>query len=155
MDTTLRRYKILFVVLALCLVVALGVWSARFVVFGVLFAGCPDRAALVEKLKALDPNYLAELAAFAASNPCAPNSACRSPLLDRLDGLGNRAPVFESFNGDAQIKLGVCMDEGVILIFTDIGTPRAAILVSTSADGIHWERTPLWSATNGGDGRKG
>jgi hypothetical protein len=74
--------------------------------------------------------------------------------LNRLDGLGNRAPVFEKRGGGAQIKLSVCMDAGVILIFTDIGTPHAAILVTTSDDDIHWNRTPLWPAnrTDGGRG---
>ena len=110
--------------------------------------GCDDRAALVERVKALDPGYLAELARYAASGQCAVFAACRPPLLDRLAGLGNRRPVFERFPRDhAWIKLSVCMDEGVMLVFADIGTPRASVFVSSSEDDIQWDRTLLWSAS--------
>jgi hypothetical protein len=113
--------------------------------------GCDDRLALVEKVKTLDHAYLSELAAYAASDQCA-RLSCRPPLLDRLAGLGNRTPVFERLPHSARIKLSVCMDEGVMLIFTDIGTPRAVIVVSTSEDDIRWDSTQIWSAgdANGG-----
>jgi len=112
-----------------------------------LVFGCDDRVALVEEVKTLDRAYLAELAAYAASEQCGKHQSCRTPLLNRLVGLGNRKPVFERTTLDgARIKLSVCMDEGVMLVFTGIGTPHAAILVSTSEDDIRWDSTPLWSA---------
>ncbi len=110
--------------------------------------GCDDRLALVEKVKKLDHAYLAELSAYAASEQCAVHRSCQPPLLDRLVGLGNRKPVFERLRDIARIKLSVCMDEGVMLIFTDIGTPHAAILVSSSEDDLRWDKTPLWSASD-------
>ena len=102
--------------------------------------------AMVDRLKSLDQAYFAELAQYAASGRCALHHSCTSPIFDRLAGIGSRRPVFYQWRDGAQIKLSVCMDEGVILVFTGIGTPQAAILVSTSADAIRWDRTLLWSA---------
>jgi len=108
--------------------------------------GCPDLRALVGKVKGLDRAYFVQLHAYAASGEC--KSMCSPPLLDRLSGLGNRKPVFEVMRGSAaRIKLSVCMDEGVILGFGNIGTPQATIDVSWSADDIHWDDALLWSAT--------
>lgn len=67
--------------------------------------------------------------------------------------LRNRKPLFERLREDgARIKLSVCMDEGVMLVLTGIGTPHSAIVVSTSEDDIRWESTSLRSANdpNGG-----
>jgi hypothetical protein len=112
--------------------------------------GCRDLRALVEKVKGLDRAYFVQLHAYAASGEC--KSRCSPPLLDRLSGLGNRKPVFEVIGHNAaRIKLSVCMDEGVILGFGDIGTPQATIDVSWSADDIHWDDALLWSA-NAADG---
>jgi hypothetical protein len=114
--------------------------------------GCDDRLALVEEVKALDRAYLAELAAYASSDQCT-KYQCRPPLLDRLAGLGNRRPVFERTTHDgARIKLSVCMDEGVMLVFSGIGTRHATIVVATSEDDLRWDETPLWSASDANSG---
>ena len=105
--------------------------------------GCPNVDAIVEGTKKLDSAYLSELHAYAASGQC--KDACKPPLLARLSGLGNRVPVFEVLpGGRAQIKLSVCVDEGVILTFEGIGTPNTTLHVSSSHDGVNWDSALLW-----------
>jgi hypothetical protein len=106
---------------------------------------CEDRGAIVEKVKKLDPAYFEQLYAYAASGQC--HVQCRPPVLSRLSGLGNRSPVLEMLpRNQARIKLSVCMDHGVALSFTEIGTPQAAIYVSWSVEFPDWDRALLWSA---------
>ncbi len=72
---------------------------------------------------------------------------CRPPLLDRLSGLGNRPPVLEILpNNQARIKLSVCVDDGVMLIFKEIGTPSAALYVMWSVEFPEWDKALIWSA---------
>lgn len=109
------------------------------------FFGCPDINTIVEATKKLDPEYLSQLQAYAASGQC--KDMCRPPILARLSGLGTRASVFEVLpKGMAQIKLSVCVDEGVILYFKGIGTPNVTIDVSWSQDGNNWDSALLWPA---------
>jgi len=110
-------------------------------------SGCGElhcSGAAVEGAKKLDRAYLAELYAYAASGQC--KGTCRPALLSRLSGLGNRPPVFEVIpNGRAQIKLSVCMDEGAILRFKNIGTQSGALYIAWSVDDLKWDEELLWS----------
>ena len=126
--------------------IQVGLLFALAVLGGCGVLGCPDNHATVEGAKRLDPEYLSQLHAYAASGQC--KVTCRPPILSRLSGLGNRAPVFEVLpNGQAQIKLSVCMDQGVILLFKEVGTPNAALYVTWSQDDLKWDRALLWSAS--------
>lgn len=102
--------------------------------------------ATLKGTKKLDPAYLSQLYEYAASGQC--KDKCRPPILEHLSGLGNRAPIFEALpNKKAVIKLSVCVDEGVMLGFKEIGTPQAAIYAAWSFDDIKWNSTLLWSAS--------
>ncbi|WP_139225054.1 hypothetical protein [Dokdonella immobilis] len=112
-----------------------------------LASGCGSLACNIEAAegaKKLDNQYLSQLYAYAASKEC--KGTCRPSILSGLSGLGNRAPVFNALPGNqAQVKLFVQLDCGVILTFKELGTPSGAIYVISSTDGINWNKDLLWS----------
>jgi hypothetical protein len=112
-----------------------------------LAGGCGSLACNIEAVegaKKLDKEYLSQLYAYAASNEC--KGTCRPSILSGLSGLGNRAPVFEALPGNqAQVKLSVQLDCGVILTFKELGTPSGAVYVISSTDGTNWDKDFLWS----------
>ena len=117
--------------------------AATVMVGGCNVFGCPNVDAMVEATRKLDFEYLSQLQAYAASGQC--KDVCRPPILARLSGIGNRPPVFEVLPGGmAQIKLSVCVDEGVILTFKEIGSPKTTIHVSWSLDDLKWDSVLLW-----------
>jgi hypothetical protein len=128
-----RATRIGFIVATLVVVNGCGVLDS-----------CDERAA-VERVKRLDQAYLAQLYAYAESGEC--KRKCTPPILNRLAGIGNRPPVFEALpDGQARIKLSVCVEYGVELRLKDIGTPHAAIYVTWSVDFPKWDQVLLWSA---------
>lgn len=119
-----------------------GLVSVTALLAGCGWASCGHLAA--EKARKLDPAYLSQLYAYAASSEC--KGTCRPSILSGLNGIGNRPPVFEVLpRRMAQVKLSVCMDSGAILSFKEVGTPQGVIYISWSSDGIQWERSILWS----------
>lgn len=107
--------------------------------------GCRQNAA-IEGAKKLDQTYLSQLYAYAASGQC--TGMCRPSILGRLSGLGNRSPVFEVLpHGQAHIKLSVCMEDGVMLYFKDVGKPNAALYLTWSVSFPKWDEALLWSAS--------
>lgn len=96
-----------------------------------LASGCGSLACNIEAAEAakkLDKKYFSQLYAYAASKEC--KGTCRPSILSGLSGLGNRAPVFDALPGNqAQVKLFVQLDYGVILTFKELGTPSGAVYV--------------------------
>ncbi|MEZ5464962.1 MAG: hypothetical protein R3F22_07050 [Lysobacteraceae bacterium] len=106
--------------------------------------GCGGAEA--KKATQLDREYLAKLYAYVASGEC--GHGCRPPILDGLKGIGNRPPRLEvRRNGDARVKLSVCVDTGAILYFENVGTPDGHIYVAWSTDSVNWHKKTLWSVS--------